>query len=175
MNGRINFFRKNGSEFTFRKMGMISAGLLVFFLLANLLQAYRVHASSADLAKLESTLHDLKAAEGLEDPKSGETHNPVETVLISLLAEPPWPEVMRVIPRSLPEGIWVENIQGETVGGGKMVLEGTAYQARLVPGFIDRLRSYDVFSKVNLVSSETVSKELDSPLRFKIQANPKNK
>ncbi|GEM_PF-3030737 len=175
MTTRINFLKEQKKGLSYQKMLMLTSFLLGVLLLLIGLQYYRAYAASARLAELEGQIDLIKAAQGIsQNGKDSKSQlNPVEMVIVSLVNEPPWSEMLEVMSKSLSEGIWLEQVMGETKEGGLITIVGTAYQARLVPGFLDRLRSHNVFSKVSLLSSEAASKEVDAPLKFKVQAKPK--
>lgn len=171
---RVNFFGKQREEtpgISYRKMAILSAVLLGLLLLLVANQKIRLKMAQKELALVEGEIGWMKTSQGIGEKDAKTSLSPVETVIISMVSEPAWPEMLRVIPKSLSDGIWLEKIHGE-IGpeGGKTVLEGTAYQARLVPGFLDRLRSFNAFSKLNLISSEAATKEAEAPLKFKLQA-----
>ncbi len=173
---RINFLKEQKKGLSYQKM-LILTGVLIgaLFLLIGV-QYYRAWAAENRLEELEGQIDLIKAAQGIKDGKGGGDKaqlSPVEMVIVSLVNEPPWAEMLEVMSKSISEGIWLEQVSGESKEGGLITIEGTAYQARLVPGFLDRLRSFNVFSKVSLLSSEAVSKEIDAPLKFKVQAKPK--
>lgn len=175
MTTRINFFKEQKKGLSYRKMIILSGVLLGSLLLLISLQYYRAWAAENRLAELEGQIDLIKAAQGIKENKGGTAQqlNPVEMVIVSLVNEPPWAEMLDVMSKSITEGIWLQQVTGDSKDGGLITIEGTAYQARLVPGFLDRLRSFNVFSKVSLISSEAASKEIDAPLKFKVQAKPK--
>lgn len=172
---RINFLKEQKKGLSYQKMIILSGVLLGALLLLIGVQYYRAWAAENRLAELEGQIDLIKAAQGIKEGKGGDKAqlNPIEMVIVSLVNEPPWAEMLDVISKSISEGIWLAQVMGETKEGGLITIEGTAYQARLVPGFLDRLRSFNVFSKVSLLSSEAVSKEIDAPLKFRLQAKPK--
>jgi len=166
---RINFFKEKSKGMTYQRMAQISALLLGLFLAFLSVQSFRTRQVKLNMETLVAEIDRVKASQGLGGSGGGQL-SPVDTVIVSMVSEPNWPEVLRVISQSVPEGIWLESIVGESSAeGGKTSLEGVAYQTRLLPGFLDLLRAHNVFSKVHLFSSEASSKEVDAPLRFKIQ------
>lgn len=178
MTMRINFLKEQKKGLSYRKMITLTAVLVGAFLLLISVQYYRAWTAENRLAELEGQIDLIKAAQGIKEGKGGNAQqqlNPIEMVIVSLVNEPPWAEMFDVMSKSVSEGIWLQQVIGDSKDGGLITIEGTAYQARLVPGFLDRLRSYNVFSKVSLMSSEASSKEIDAPLKFKVQAKPKSR
>ena len=176
MSSRINFFKEQKKGISYQKLLVLSAVLLGSFLLLIAFQYFRAWMEENRLAELEGQIDLIKVAQGIKENKGGKVDlSPVEMVIVSLVNEPPWAEMLDVMSKSTSEGIWLERVSGDAKDGGLITIEGTAYQARLVPGFLDRLRSYNLFSKVSLLSSEAASKEMDSALKFKVQAKPKVK
>jgi len=172
---RVNFLKEDKKGLSYQKM--ITFSIILVGLLITMIAVQFIRAKSAQdrLLELEAQIELIKAAQGYkESGKEGEAKlSPVEMVIVALVNEPPWADMLQVMAKSITEGIWLENVSGNSKDGGMITIEGTAYQARLVPGFIDRLRSYNIFSKVVLLSSEASSKESDAALKFKIQAKPK--
>lgn len=179
MTTRINFFKEQRKGLSYQKMMMLSFVLVGIFMLLIGVQYVRASMATSRLADLEGQIDLIKAAQGIRENggKVGKDGapllSPVEMVIVSLVNEPPWAEMLDVLSRSISEGIWLERVSADSKEGGMIVIEGTAYQARLVPGFLDRLRSFNLFSKVSLMSSEASSKEIDAPLKFKVQAKSK--
>ncbi len=172
---RINFFQEQVRGFSYQKMILLSVSIILFFSMIVFFQYFRLRSASEDLIDLESQIDLIKVAQGLSTKGSEVQLNPVEQVAVAMISEPAWSDMLRVISKSLSEGIWLEAIHGDSSEGGLLTIQGTAYQARLVPGFLDRLRSYNVFSNVLLLSSEATLKEVDAPLKFKVQAKPRSK
>ncbi len=172
---RVNFLKEDKKGLSYQKMITFSIILVGLLILMIGVQFIRAKSAQDRLLELEAQIDLIKAAQGFkESGKEGEAKlSPVEMVIVALVNEPPWAEMLQVMAKSITDGIWLENVSGNSKDGGLITIEGTAYQARLVPGFIDRLRSYNVFSKVVLLSSEASSKETDAALKFKIQAKPK--
>lgn len=173
---RINFFKEQKKGLSYQKMMLLSIVLLSLLVLMIGVQYFRAWAAERNLMELEGQIDLIKAAQGIREGKGSDGKaqlNPVEMVIVNLVNEPPWAAMLDVMSKSISEGIWLEQVTGDSKDGGLITIEGTAYQARLVPGFLDRLRSFNVFSKVSLLSSEAVSKEIDAPLKFKVQAKPK--
>jgi len=174
MTARINFLKEQKKGLSYQKMTILSAILLGSFFLLITFQYYRAWAAENRLAELEGQIDLIKAAQGIKENNTGNVDlSPVEMVIVSLVNEPPWGQMLDIMSKSISEGIWLEKVMGDTKDGGLITIEGTAYQARLVPGFLDRLRSYNLFSKVSLLSSEASSKEVDAALKFRVQAKPK--
>ena len=173
---RINFFSESSKGMTYQRMAQISAALIGLFFLFVFVQTLRTRQVSGHHQALAAEIDRIKATQGIGSNGAEGQLSPVDTVIVSMVNEPNWPEVLRVISKSIPEGIWLENIVGESSAeGGKTTLEGIAYQTRLVPGFLDHLRAHNVFSKVHLFSSEATTKQVDSPLRFKVQTKTRGR
>ncbi len=172
---RVNFLKEDKKGLSYQKMITFSIILVGLLILMIGIQFIRAKSAQDRLLELEAQIELIKAAQGYkESGKEGEAKlSPVEMVIVALVNEPPWADMLQVMAKSITDGIWLENVSGNSKDGGMITIEGTAYQARLVPGFIDRLRSYNIFSKVVLLSSEASSKESDAALKFKIQAKPK--
>ncbi len=176
MTQRMNFFQEGTKGLTYRRMAQGSIALFLVFLAIYGTQKIRLRLAVAEAARLEAEVLALKKSLGLEKGSSGPGLDPVEVVHSQLVNEPAWAEVLRTVDASLLEGVWLKNVQWESQkDSGQMTLEGTAFQARLIPGFIDRLRSQEVFTRVHLLSSETNAKDPAAPLAFKIQAVPKGR
>ncbi len=175
MSQRINFLEEQGEGLTYQQLALIAFGILILVFSFWGVEKLRLNLAQNKLITLQSEIEKIKNTQGIK-PQEKEDINPIETVFQSMVKEPQWPEVLRVISRSVDRSIWLEKIHGETTAeGGQISLEGIAYQARRVPGFLDRLRSYDVFSRIDLISSETNGKDIDAPLHFKVLAKTKKR
>ncbi len=173
---RINLFHERVKGLTYKRMGLISLAAFVGLTALIFLQTYRVSHAKSLLVALASEADEIKNNQGIGTKDLPSTPvNPIETITISMMTEPMWSDVLEVVSKALSDGIWLGEITGDSKEGGQVTLQGTAYQGRVVPGFADRLRSYNVFSRVNILASEASSNEPDAPLGFKVQAKTKPK
>jgi Tfp pilus assembly protein PilN len=171
---RANFFREPVRGLSYKKMGEISMLLLGLFLALVIFQYWRTSHARQLFSELKNQIERIQKNQGLASVKGAPSLSPVEFVSSALASEPSWPELLRVITRSLPDGIWLDEMRGEFGSeGGEITLQGTTHQARLLPGFLDRLRSYNTFTKVDLLSSESPQDGGNAALQFKIQAHTK--
>ncbi|MBF0491166.1 MAG: hypothetical protein HQM15_00105 [Deltaproteobacteria bacterium] len=191
MSARVNFFKEDNSALSYEKMVWVSVLFLVIFVLFYVVQSQRAQNFSQELSDLSLQIEGIKKTQGIN--VGGNSLSPVETVTLIMLNEPDWSDAMRAISGSLSESIWLENIQASTSASAsaktavdnkngakpavtavvasaapEILIEGTTYQSRLLPGFADRLRSFNAFSQVNLKSGGATSKELNAPQKFKI-------
>lgn len=170
---RINFFHENVKGLTFEKIAKISGGLVCLLALIVGIQHYRVYRYNQSLEIIQAKIQAINAEQGIQAKNLQAGANPVENVTLAMTGEPGWPEVLDVVSESISEGIWLTDVHGESKDGGEIVLKGTAYQARLVPGFLDRLRSRNVFSRVD--TNEISFKAMDAPLEFNIKARTRGR
>lgn len=184
---RINFLRERTVGLSYKKMAQVTLGVFALVGLLALMQNLRLRYHQSRLEHIEARIVELKSSgKGASLSELG----PIQAISAVLAKQVPWAEVLDAISRSVDDGIWLESLHGEVKEAEKddkkdkedskedekegvfLSIHGTAYQAGLVPSMLNRIRSFDIFSEVNLISTESTG-NVDAPFKFLIKAQIK--
>ncbi|MCB1213980.1 MAG: PilN domain-containing protein [Deltaproteobacteria bacterium] len=165
---RINFFGKRERGFNYGHMLMLVGGILFFLISFTAFQKYSLNQDQKALTKSENQLKHFKKQLGSDS--SGVKAESILKVSGELFRQPNWPGVLSSISHSLEGGVWLESLKAENQEDKKEIyLQGVAYQTRLVPEVLKRLRLQSNLHEVKLNSTE-LSGNVSAPFRFKIEA-----
>jgi len=170
MTERINFLSRSKYALNYLKMGKISGAFLLVFLMVITLQNFRYSRTEGQLKQIKNQIqqHKAKREKGFMGGAKGEL-SPFYIITNAMLREPAWPETLFAISNSLASGIWLEKIKGEILEeGNEVIIEGTANQSDLVPRFLERLRRFETFSRIQLMSTK-ISENGQGECHFQIK------
>jgi len=167
MINRANFFGRQEKGLTYYHMAVITACCLILIIGLGVGQKYRTGRLQSQLSQVQDQIQNFKRSHGgLLGKGAG---GPILTIAGEMNRAPPWPDILTAISGSLMDGVWLESLKGKSDDKVREILiQGTAFEAALVPGLINHLRGFPVFARVQLLSTE-VSGNIDAPFRFRIK------
>lgn len=175
---RINFFYKKQRGFSYRLLFEISLGVFLILFSFKILEEARLKKNQAVFGAIESELY----AKNPPTKKIDTERDLIEKVGIELAADPSWAQVLKSLSSSAPQGLWFEEIRGEiafstlkttpTQGAfrASLNLQANAETGGLIPKFVSTLQHQSHFSKVELVSTESVSNNTEGGVKFDLEA-----
>lgn len=165
---RVNFFGHKEKGLNYQQMILLSGLVVVFILVLGLWQSQGEKALTQKFSQVDQELKTYQQTYGSGGFKKDQQF--LWDVSGELFREPKWNSVLVSIANALPDGIWLEALEGHYDKQDKaIIIQGTAFQPRLVPKLLKRLNSYSIFKRVKLILTE-VSGNVDAPFRFKIKA-----
>ena len=171
---RINFLEREAFKPTYRKMAIVSAGVVGFCLLMVGFQTTRLFWMERKGARLTTEINALRAERQkvLLSVTKLEGMGIAERVLRSRLEKGPgWSTVLKTLEKQMPASVWLESLKtyekAESPSGRGIILIGQAPSAAEVSSFLKVLGARRPFSRVVLTSS---GKEKTGRYHFTIEA-----